>query len=52
MDTLQLDVSIVLLKLEVDSLVEVDVGTLNCVHVHARHLKLVEIKILWEHLHF
>ena len=51
-DTLQLDVGIVLLELEVNGLVEVYVGTLDGVHVHARHLKLVEVKILWEHLHF
>ena len=50
--TLQLDIGIVLLEFEVDGLVEVDVGALDGVHVHARHLELVEVKILWEHLHF
>ena len=51
MDTLDSDVGIVLLELEVDSLEEIDVGTLDCVHVLARHLKLVEVKVLWENLH-
>ena len=50
-DTLNSDVGIILLELEVDSLEEVDVGTLNCVHVLTRHLKLVEVKVLWENLH-
>ncbi len=45
------NVGIVLLELEVDSLEEVDVGTLDSVHILACHLKLVEIKVLWEHLH-
>ncbi len=50
-DALELDVGIVLLELEVDCLVEVDVGTLDRVHVLARHLKLVEIEILGKNLH-
>ena len=33
MDTLDLNVGIVLLELEVDGLVEVDVWSLDCVHV-------------------
>jgi len=50
-DALKSDVGIVLLELEVDGLEEVDVWALDCVHVLARHLKLVEIKVLGEHLH-
>jgi hypothetical protein len=50
-DTLDSDVGIVLLELEVDGLEEVDVWALDSVHVLARHLKLVEIKVLGEHLH-
>ena len=52
MHTLQLDVGVVLLKLEVNSLKEVNVGSLNRVHIHSQHLKLVVIKVLGEHLHF
>jgi hypothetical protein len=51
-DALQLDVGIVLLELEVDGLVEVDVGALDRVHVLSGHLELVEVEILGEHLHF
>ena len=50
-DALDSDVCIVLLELEVNCLVEVYVGALNRVHVLARHLKLVEIKVLGKHLH-
>lgn len=50
-DTLDSDVGIVLLELEVNGLEEVDVRTLDCVHILARHLKLVEVKVLWENLH-
>lgn len=50
-DALNADVGIVLLELEVDSLEEVDVGALDGVHVVARHLELVEIKVLGEDLH-
>ena len=50
-DALQLDVGIVLLELEVKRLAEVDVGALDCVHVLASHLKLVEIEVFWENLH-
>jgi hypothetical protein len=50
-DALEFDVSVVLLELEVDGLVEVDVGSLDCVHVLSRHFKLVEIKVLWKNLH-
>ena len=49
---LQLDVGVVFLELEVKSLSEVDVGTLNRVHVLAIHCELVELEILWENFHF
>ncbi len=49
--TLQLDVGVILLELEVDRLVEVDVWSLDGVEVLASHLKLIEIKILREDLH-
>lgn len=48
---LQPDVSIVLLELEVDCFEEVDVRSLNGVHVLSSHLKLVKVKVLREHLH-
>ena len=50
-NALNLDVSVVLLELEVNCLVEVYVGSLDCVHVCPCHFKLVEIKVLWEDLH-
>ena len=49
---LDLNVSVVFLELEVNCFVEVNVGTLNCVHVLSRHFKLVEVEVFWEHLHF
>jgi hypothetical protein len=51
-DALELDVSVVLLEGEVKGLAEVDVGTLNGVHVLACHLKLVEVKVFREDFHF
>jgi hypothetical protein len=51
-DALELDVSVVLLEGEVKGLAEVDVGTLNGVHVLACHLKLVEVKVFGEDFHF
>lgn len=50
-DALDANVGVVLLELEVDGLEEVDVGTLDGVHVVARHLELVEVKVLGEDLH-
>lgn len=50
-DALDSDVGIVLLELEVHGLEEVDVRTLDSVHVLFRHLKLVEVEILGEDLH-
>ena len=48
---LDAQVRVVLLELEVHGLVEVDVRSLDRVHVVTRHLELVEVKILGEHLH-
>ena len=50
-NALNAEVGVVLLELEVDGLVEVYVGTLDGVHVVARHLELVEVKVLGKHLH-
>ena len=50
-NTLNLDVGVVLLELEVDRLVEVDVRSLDGVLVVSSHLELVEVKVLREHLH-
>ena len=50
-DALQLDVRVVLLELEVNRLVEVNVGSLDCVHVLSSHLKLVEVEVLGEYFH-
>lgn len=51
-DTLQLNVGVVDLEVEIDGLSEVDVGTLDRVHIFSRGFKLVELKVLGEHLHF
>ena len=48
---LDLDVSMVLLELKLDSLSEVDVRPLDRVHVFTGHLELIEVVVLWEHLH-
>jgi len=50
-DALEFDVRVVLLEREVKCLAEVNVGTLNSVHILASHLKLVEIEIFGEDLH-
>ena len=52
MDALQLDVCIVFLEREVKRFTEIDIWTLNSVHVFICHLKLIEFEVLWEHLHF
>ena len=51
MDALKLDVGVVLLEREVERLAEVDVGTLDGVHIFASHFKLVEIEVFREDLH-
>ena len=50
-DTLQFNVGIVFLEFEIDSHPEVDVGSLNGVHVLPCHLKLVELEVFWKYLH-
>ena len=52
MDTLQFDVSVVLLETEIERLSEVDVRTFYGVHVFSCHFELGELEVLWEHLHF
>ena len=52
MDALQFDVGVVDLEVEVEGLREVYVGTLDCVHVFASSLKLIELEVLREHFHF
>lgn len=52
MHALQFDISVVFLKLEVNSLIEVNVWSLDCVHIVTKHFKLVEIEVFGEHLHF
>ena len=51
-DALQLDIGVILLELEVDCLTKVDVWSLDGMHVFTRHLKLIEVEILREHLHY
>ena len=48
---LKLDVRVVLLELEGDGLTEVDVWSLDSVHVFSGHLELVKVEVFWEHLH-
>ena len=52
MNTLKLDIRVVLLKAKVQSLAEVDVWTFDGVHVFSCHFKLVEIEVLWEYFHY
>ena len=51
-NALQLKIGVVLLELEHDSLSEVNVWSLNGMHVFSRHFKLVEIEVFREHLHY
>ena len=50
-NALELDVGVVLLELEVNSLDEVNVRPLDGVHILASHLELGEVVVLWEHFH-
>ena len=50
-NALELDVGVILLEFEVDGETEVNIWSLDCVHIFTGHLKLVEIEVLWEHLH-
>ena len=51
-NTLQLDVGVVLLEVEVHETTEVDVWSLDAMLVLTCHHELVEVKHFWEHLHF
>ena len=51
MNALQFDVSVVFLELEVDGNTEVDVGSLDCVHIFTSHLELIELEVFWKYLH-
>ena len=51
-NTLQLKIGVVLLELEHVSLSEVNVWSLDRMHVFSRHLKLIEIEVFREHLHY
>ena len=50
-NALQLDVRVVDLEIEVEALREVDIGTLDRVHILSCSLKLVELEVLREYLH-
>jgi hypothetical protein len=50
-DALELDVRVVDLEIEVEGLREVDIGTLDRVHILSCSLKLVELEVLRENLH-
>ena len=50
-DTLQLDVGVVLLELEVDRLTKVNIRSLDGVHIFSSHLELREVVVLGEYLH-
>ena len=50
-DTLELQVGVVLVELEVERLAEVDVRSLDGVHILTGHLELVKVEVFWEHLH-
>ena len=50
-NTLELQVRVILVELEVQSLTEVNVWSLDRVHILTGHLKLIEIEIFWKHLH-
>ena len=48
---LKFDVCVILLEGEIECFAEVDVRSFDGVHVIAGHLKLVEVKVLWENFH-
>jgi hypothetical protein len=51
-DALELDVGVVDLEVEGEGLGEVDVGTLDGVHILSCSFKLVELEVFGEHFHF
>ena len=50
-DALKLNVGIVDLEVELECLVEVNVGTFDGVHIFTGCLKLVEVEVFGENLH-
>ena len=50
-NALQLEVRVVLVELEVQGFTEVNVWSLDRVHVLASHLELIEVEVFWKHLH-
>ena len=51
-NALQLDIGVILLELKVDCFSEVDIWSLDGMHVFTRHLELGEVEIFREHLHY
>ena len=50
-NALQLQVRVILVELEVQSLSEVNVWSLDSVHVFSGHLELIKVEVFWKHLH-
>ncbi len=50
-DTLQFNISVVFLEFEIDRHTEVDVRSLDCVHIFTSHLELIELEVFWKYLH-
>ena len=50
-DTLELKVRVVLVELEVQGLAEVNVWSLDRVHILTGHLELIKVEVFWKHLH-
>ena len=51
-NALKFNVCVILLEFELDRFTEVDIRSLDGVHVFSSHLELSEVEILWEYLHF
>ena len=51
-NALELQVRVILVELEVQSLTKVNVWSLDCVHILSGHLELVEVEVFWKHLHY
>ena len=50
-NALELHVGIVLLEFEVDRFSEIDIWSLDRVHILTSHFELIEVVVLWEDLH-
>ena len=50
-NALQLDVCIVFLELEIDSFAEVNIRSLDSMHILPSHFELGEVIVLWKNLH-